>query len=130
MLIIEHSEFSYRETEDDELQPDIYYQNLPRFKQQYNKDFKCFITDQLRPINSHGLGVFVIKKFFITKTILVPIDVLVKKDKKESSKSTLKLRKEKKEKVFGAISSTEDHLTKLKPLLERIKQVGEPFIRF
>ena len=68
------------------------------------------------------------KVFFITKTILVPIDVLVKKDKKESSKSTLKLRKEKKEKVFGAISSTEDHLTKLKPLLERIKQVGKHFI--
>ena len=52
------SEFSYRETEDDELQPDVYYQNLPRFKQQYNKDFKCFITDQLRPINTHCLGLF------------------------------------------------------------------------
>ena len=54
----------------------------------------------------------------------VNIEALIKKDKKESSKSTLKLRKEKKEKVFGAIAATADHFEKLRPLFARISQVG------
>ena len=54
---------------------------------------------------------------------LVPIEALTKKDKKESSKSTLKLRKGKKEKIFGS-NPTEDHFVKFKPLMNRVIQVN------
>ena len=39
----------------DKLEAKAYYKNLARFKQQCNKDFKCFVTDQLRPIDHLGI---------------------------------------------------------------------------
>lgn len=84
----------------------IFYHYLPRLKLQFNRDFKQYVTEAVKPINNNEL---------------VPIEALTKKDKKESSKSTLKLRKGKKEKIFGS-NPTEDHFVKFKPLMDRIIQ--------
>ena len=52
----------------DEIEPKLYYENVARFKQQCNKDFKCFLIDQLRPIDHLGIIITLCRLVYIIES--------------------------------------------------------------